>query len=171
MAEGLQSSDSHRAAWSLATDETTGAGIPCPPGWTRVERSVASIALVAPHPPDDSTGATITVSVERPEHAYAKLPAYSDRTLERLGHALTDVSVLSCDAARVSGREGRRLVAVYRDDGRALTLQKWWTSVDGLATTLTGTCAVEDDCYTAPIFEVVAAGLLLPTRANSTTSD
>lgn len=149
-------------SWRLVRDDESGLGIPCPPGWTQTSDLSVAIALVESDPLERrSFRANVTVVTERTSQP--DLATYSTHMLDNLARTLTDMQVLSLDTDRVCGYEGRRLLAGYRSGQYALSLEQWWTLVDGVGTTLSGTCAVEDYLYASPIFEVVAAGLLLPT--------
>lgn len=153
------------SSWHLVVDEATGAGIPCPPRWVRVEEPGATIAVVEPDPAGGRPfRANVTVVVEHVGESFTDVEAYARCMLDGLALTLTDLHVISFSAVHVSGHEGYRLVAGYRSGPYALSLEQWWTVADGVGTTLSGTCAVEDYLYASPIFEVAAAGLLLPNR-------
>lgn len=155
-------------AWELVIHEATGAGIPCPPDWQRERDPGGAILLVEPYAAtqsaDRSFRPNVSVVVERPHPALRDIAAFTTRMVDNMVLGLTDLHVIDLEVVEVAGHEGRRILAGHRSGQYALALEQWWTIVDGIGTTISGSCAVEDYLRASPVFELVAAGLVLPSR-------
>lgn len=155
--------------WELVRDEHTGAGIPRPPRWHSRDDTSAVIALVDPFLPRDAGfRPNVNLVVERPHDALADLDSFTNRSLQTMRLGLTDLHLIDLAPADVGGRPGHHVTSVYRSGIYALALEQWWTTVGGLGTTLSATCAVEDYARMAPVFEAIAAGLIPATAGPGT---
>lgn len=158
-------------AWPLVVDELSEAALPRPPGWRRVDDPAAVIVLVEPYTPEIARQrafrANASLILEQPHELLRDLAAFTTRMVDNLLLTLTDAHVIDIEPVDLAGREGRRLLCGYRSGKYALALEQWWTVIGETGVTLSGTCAVEDYLRASPIFEVLAAGLVLPSQVAS----
>jgi hypothetical protein len=102
--------------------------------------------------------------VERPSPDLAGIAAYVATSVANLQLLLTGLQVIAVDVIDIAGHEGRRALCGHRDGVVAVACEYWWVIADGVATTLTATCQVEQYLYASPVFENIAAGLVPASR-------
>jgi hypothetical protein len=147
--------------WDFILDETTGAGIPRPPRWMRRADTPAVIALVDRFVSGDRAfRPNVNVIVEQPHQILTDLEVFTVRAIQNMQGGMTDMHLVDVQPAAIGGHPGRHVTSAYRSGIYALALEQWWTVINGMATTLSATCAVEDYARLAEIFDVVAAGLV-----------
>jgi hypothetical protein len=147
--------------WEFIIDEATGAGIPWPPRWRRRDDTAAVIALVDRFVPSDGAfRPNVNVIVEKPHPILTGLDVFTVRAIQNMQGGMTDMHLIDLEPVEIGGHPGRHLTSAYRSGRYSLALEQWWTVVDGTATTLSATCAVEDYPRLGEIFDVVAAGLM-----------
>jgi hypothetical protein len=103
--------------------------------------------------------------VERPGPELAGIAAYADASVLNLQKMLTGFHVIAADVLDIGGFEGRRVLCGYRDGVFAIAAEYWWVIANGVATTLTASCQVEQYLKVSPVFENIAAGLVPASQA------
>jgi hypothetical protein len=157
------------APWGLVRHPATSLALPVPPGWRAVLDAGAPVVLAAPlapaapgeRPPfrPNAVGA-----VERPRPELAAIADYAAASVTNLRMLLTGLHVIAVDVIDIAGHEARRALCGYRDGITAVASEYWWVIADGVATTLTTTCQVEQYMQISPVFENIAAGMAPATQ-------
>jgi hypothetical protein len=153
------------SVWELIRHPATGLALPVPPGWQAVRDAGAPVVLAAP--PEPATPGEMppfrpnaVAGVELPPPELAQIADYAAASVANLRLLLTGLHVIAADVIDIAGREGRRVLCGYRDGVFAIASEYWWVIVDGVATTLTASCQVEQYLTVSPVFENVAAGMV-----------
>lgn len=153
-------------AWAFVAHSATGLRLPVPPGWQSALDAGAPVVLAGPAEPGRATRfrPNIVVTVEQPPPAMTDVAAYTFASIDGMQRMLTGLQVIAIDVITIGGREGRRVLCGHREGIFALATEHWWTVADGVATTLTASCQVEDYLDLAQVFEDVAAGMVPAAR-------
>jgi hypothetical protein len=157
------------ARWGLIRHPATGLALPVPPGWQAVCDAGAPVVLAAPLTPSAADKLppfrpNAVAAVERPRPDLAGIAAYVAASVANLQLLLTGLHVIAVDVIDVVGHEGRRVLCGYRDGILAVASEYWWVIANGVATTLTATCQVEQYLDVCQVFENIAAGLVPASR-------
>jgi len=157
------------AAWGLIRHPATGLTLPVPPGWQAVCDAGAPVVLAAPPvaaAPDELPPfrPNVVAAVERPRPELAGIAEYAAASVANLQMLLTGLHVIAADVIHIAGQEGRRVLCGYRDGIVTVAAEYWWVVADGIATTLTASCQVEQYLAVSPVFEDIAAGLVPATQ-------
>jgi hypothetical protein len=157
------------ASWEVIRHPATGLALPVPPGWRAVRDAGAPVVLAAPPvpaAPDELPPfrPNAVAMVEQPRPELAGITAYAAASVANLQMLLTGLHVIAADVIDIAGHEGRRVLCGYRDGIIAVASEYWWVIADGVATTLTASCQVEQYLHVSPVFENIAAGLVPATR-------
>ncbi|HEU5387946.1 MAG TPA: hypothetical protein VFV73_18785 [Streptosporangiaceae bacterium] len=161
------------AEWHVIGHPGTGLELPVPPGWQVLRGAGAPLVLAWPLGPGPGVGSEASASprfrpnavatVEQPP-ASMGLSAYTAASIANMQRMLTGLNVIAIDVIVIAGHDGRRVLCGHRDGAFALATEYWWTIVDGVATTLTASCQVEDYLDLSPVFENIAAGMVPAAR-------
>lgn len=149
-------------AWASVTHPASGARAPVPPGWQPELDAGAPVVLVSPPAPGRAPRfrPNMVVTIEQPPPAMAGLAAYTASSITGMQRMLTGFHVIAIDVITMCGHDGRRVLCGHRDGTYALATEHWWTVAEGVATTLTASCQVEDYLDLAELFEETAAGMV-----------
>jgi hypothetical protein len=155
--------------WEVIHHPATGLALPVPPGWQAALDAGAPIVLAAPVLPADegqipAFRSNTVATAERPKPDLTTIAAYTTASLTNLRLLLTGLHVIAADAVDIAGHDGCRVLCGYRDGIFAIAAEYWWVIADGIATTLTTSCQVEQYLDASPVFEDIAAGLVPATR-------
>lgn len=154
-------------AWAPVAHPATGVRVPVPPGWRCALDAGAPVVLAGPTDPGQAPRfrPNIVITVEQPPPAVTEVAAYTAASITGMQRMLTGFHVIAIDVVTIAGHEGRRVLCGHRDATYALASEHWWTVADGVATTLTANCQVEDYLELAGVFEEAAAGMVPAARS------
>jgi hypothetical protein len=155
--------------WGFIRHPATGLALPVPPGWEAVCDAGAPVVLAAPLVPAKpgelpSFRPNAVAAVEQPPPDLAGIAAYVATSVANLQLLLTGLQVIAVDVIDIVGYEGRRALCGHRDGIIAVASEYWWVIADGVATTLTATCQVEQYLQVSSVFENIAVGLVPASR-------
>jgi hypothetical protein len=159
--------------WEVIAHPATGLALPVPPGWLAVRDAGAPLVLAWPKEADKKRRfrPNLVATVEQPPGELTGIAAYTAASVTNMQLMLTDLCVIAIDVVTVGGHDGRRVLCGHRDSVHAIATEHWWTVADGVATTLTASCQVEDYLDLAPVFENVAAGMVPATQPQTHGAD
>jgi hypothetical protein len=166
-----QTASASPVPWEFIQHPVTGLALPVPPGWRAVRDAGAPVVLVAPPVPAEPDEVppfrpNLVAAAERPRTELAAIAAYADASLVNLQLLLAGLHVIAVDVIDIAGHEARRALCGYRDGVFAVASEYWWVIVNGVATTLTASCQVEQYLTVSPVFENIAAGLTPATQVS-----
>jgi hypothetical protein len=155
--------------WEIIRHPATGLALPVPPGWQAVLDAGAPIVLAAPAVPAEDGQIppfrpNAVATAERPKPDLTTIADYTTASLTNLQLLLTGLQVIAADAVDIAGYDGCRVLCGYRDGIFAIAAEYWWVIANGIATTMTASCQVEQYLNASPVFEDIAAGLVPATR-------
>jgi hypothetical protein len=156
--------------WSLFRDGPTGAGMSCPVSWVRVEvpgpSIVMAVAVSADRLEPGQFRPNVVLTVERVAAGSEDLRVFSPGVVEGFLASVLGAYVVAVDLYPLpGGREGRRMVAAYRQPPHAVVLSQWWTVVGGIATAVSASCSADQYLALEPAFEGFLSGFTPATSA------
>lgn len=161
--------------WESTTVASTGLAVLVPAGWEAQADPSAPAVLTMLSPPGEREGdfrPSITVTVEQPPEHLRDITEYTRVMVSGLRTNLTDAHVIAIDPLWLGGFEGRRVVTGHREGMYTLVAQQYWALDDsGIATSLTGTSALEQYLWAEDVFAHVAAGLSIATQLATATGE
>jgi hypothetical protein len=154
------------SGWCMVREEVTGAAIGSPARWERLDPPPAPAVLVvaADAVPAGRFRVNVAVTVEAVPPQARDLRVYSPAVVEGF-LTLPNAYVLAVDVFPFrlrkdlecldnrfgEGLDVRRMLGVYRQGDFSVVLTQYWTIVDGVATAVSASCAVEDYRWFEPI--------------------
>lgn len=144
------------------THTRSGIAFPAPEAWEVLgEPAADDVVVLEPEWPGQVFRANLTLTVV--DNAGMSFRDWQVATDAALPGMLTDYLLLDLERLEVAGRPGgRRLAHHLSPEGVSLTMEQWFTDVEGTGCTLTATIDSRRYDEQADLFATCARGLLLP---------